>query len=69
MARIKGAVAIKKDANGRLYHPLSGRYPAPENIGLMVENDEPCELRKATTGEDITASFLKLIIVERAHHG
>ena len=35
----------------------------------MVEDDEDFEVREAKTGEDITRSVLRQIIVKRGYHG
>lgn len=69
MATFQAPVLIKLYGKSRLYHPEAGRYLTVEDLGLMVEDDEDFVVRDAETGEDLTSSILKQIIVERAHHG
>ena len=53
----------------RLYDPAAGRYVTLEDLADMVEDDEDFVVTDAETGEDITRSVLKQIIVERKRHG
>ena len=49
--------------------PAAARYVTLEDLAAMVEDDEDFVVYEAKTGEDVTRSVLKQIIVERAHHG
>jgi polyhydroxyalkanoate synthesis repressor PhaR len=69
MAKSAQPVAIKQYANRRLYNPGEGRYLALTEIAAMVEAEEEFVVYDAQTGEDITRSVLKKIIIERANHG
>ena len=60
---------IKRYAGRRLYDPAAGAYLALDDLGLLVEDDEDFVVIEAETGEDITGSVLKQIIVERKRHG
>jgi polyhydroxyalkanoate synthesis repressor PhaR len=60
---------IKRYANRRLYDPAAGAYRTLGDLALLVEDDEGFIVVEATTGEDITRSVLKQIIVERRRHG
>ena len=40
-----------------------------DDLAAMVEDEEDFVVNDAKTGEDITRSVLKQIIVERARHG
>jgi polyhydroxyalkanoate synthesis repressor PhaR len=62
-------VTIKRYAGRRLYHPGLGVYLTVDDLAAMVEDDEDFVVREAETGEDITRSVLKQIIVERGNHG
>ena len=59
-------VTIKRYANSRLYEPAAGRYLTLADLAQMVEDDEEFVVREAPTGEDITQSILRQIILERA---
>jgi polyhydroxyalkanoate synthesis repressor PhaR len=63
------AVTIRKYANRRLYNPVAGCYVTLDELGTMVEDEEDFVVYDAKTGDDITHSVLKQIIVERARHG
>jgi polyhydroxyalkanoate synthesis repressor PhaR len=63
------ALTIKRYAGRRLYDPAAGAYLALGDLALLVEDDEDFIVVEAETGEDITGSVLKQIIVERKHHG
>ena len=60
---------IKRYGGRRLYHPDLGGYVTIGDLATMVEHDEDFVVREAGTGEDITRSILKQIIVERGSHG
>jgi polyhydroxyalkanoate synthesis repressor PhaR len=60
---------IKRYAGKRLYHPAAGAYLTLDDLALLVEDDEDFVVTEAETGEDITGSVLKQIIVERRRHG
>ena len=62
-------VVIKRYANRRLYNPAAGSYVTIKDVGALVEDEEDFVVYDANTGDDITRTVLKQIIVERAHHG
>jgi polyhydroxyalkanoate synthesis repressor PhaR len=62
-------VTIKRYARERLYDPNAGSYVALADLAVMVEEDEDFVVYEAETGEDVTRSVLKQIIIERAKHG
>jgi polyhydroxyalkanoate synthesis regulator protein len=62
-------LTITRYAGRRLYDPAAGAYLALGDLGLPVEDDEDLVVIEAETGEDITGSVLKQIIVERKRHG
>jgi polyhydroxyalkanoate synthesis repressor PhaR len=59
---------IKVYANERLYNPGTGSFVSLEDITAMVEDDQDFVVREAKTGEDITRSILKQIILRRTNH-
>ena len=69
MAHLAAPVTIKRYAHQRLYAPAAGRYVTVEELAGMVEDEEAFVVHDAATGEDITSSILKQIIIERANHG
>ncbi len=69
MAKSDESITIKRYANRRLYNPGGGRYVTLEALGAMVEDEEDFVVYDAATGDDLTHSVLKQIIVERARHG
>ena len=69
MAHLASPVTIKRYAHQRLYAPAAGRYVTVEDLAGMVEDEEAFIVHDATSGEDITPSILKQIIIERARHG
>jgi polyhydroxyalkanoate synthesis repressor PhaR len=62
-------ITIKRYANRRLYNPAAGRYLSLDELGLMVEDAEEFVVYDARTGENITPTVLKQIILGRARHG
>jgi polyhydroxyalkanoate synthesis repressor PhaR len=60
---------IKRYAGTRLYDPAAGAYVTLDDLAQWVEDDEDLIVTEAETGEDITRSVLKQIIVERRRHG
>jgi PHB/PHA accumulation regulator DNA-binding domain len=62
-------VTIKRYPNRRLYNTGTGTYVTVEDLGCMVEDEEDFVVFDAQTGQDITRSMLKAIIIERARHG
>ena len=62
-------VVIKRYANRRLYNPAAGSYVTIKDLGALVEDEEDFVVYDANTGDDITRTVLKQIIVERARHG
>jgi polyhydroxyalkanoate synthesis repressor PhaR len=69
MALFDGPVTIKRYANQRLYNAGAACYITLEDLAGMVEDDEDFVVYDARTGDDITRSVLKQIIVERRRHG
>jgi hypothetical protein len=69
MATSQQPITIKVYANQRLYDPHTGRYVSLNDLSAMVEDDQDFVVREAKTGEDITSSILKQIILRRASHG
>jgi len=69
MAKPGEPVTIEQYANRRLYNPGAGGYVTLEDLARMVEDEEDFVVCEARTGEDITRSILKRIILERANHG
>jgi polyhydroxyalkanoate synthesis repressor PhaR len=62
-------VVIKRYANRRLYNAVAGSYVTIKDLGAVVKDEEDFVVYDANTGDDITHSVLKQIIVERARHG
>jgi polyhydroxyalkanoate synthesis regulator protein len=62
-------LTIKRYAGKRLYDPAAGAYRTLGDLALLVEDDEDFVVIEAETGENITGSVLKQIIVERKRHG
>ena len=60
---------VKRYAGRRLYDPAAGAYLTLDDLAQRVEEDEDFVVTEAETGEDITRSVLKQIIVERKRHG
>ena len=56
-------LVVKRYAGQRRYDPAAGVYPTLGDLAQRLDDDE------AATGEDITRSVLKQIIVERRRHG
>jgi polyhydroxyalkanoate synthesis repressor PhaR len=69
MAHLAAPVTIKRYAHQRLYAPAAGRYVTLEDLAGMVEDEEAFVVLEAASGENITPSILKQIIIERARHG
>jgi polyhydroxyalkanoate synthesis repressor PhaR len=69
MATSERPVLIKKYGNMRLYRPDAASYVTLSDLAGMVEDEEDFVVCEAATGEDITRSVLKQIIIERAAHG
>ena len=69
MAQSEEPITIKKYANRRLYNPVAGSYVTIKDLGALVEDEEDFVVYDANTGDDITHTVLKQIIVERARHG
>ena len=71
MATTAEPVVIKRYAGHRLYAPANGAYLTLDELAAMVEDDEDFVVTEAATGEDITRSVLRKIIVEveRGNHG
>jgi polyhydroxyalkanoate synthesis repressor PhaR len=60
---------VKQYVGKRLYDPAAGAYLTLDDLARLVEDDEDFVVTEAETGEDITRSVLKQIIVERRRHG
>ena len=60
---------IKRYRGRRLYNPGLAIYVTLEDLATMVKDEKHFVVREAETGEDITRSVLKQIIVERSSHG
>jgi polyhydroxyalkanoate synthesis repressor PhaR len=60
---------VRRYAGRRLYHPAAGAYLTLDDLAQWVEDGEDFIVAEAGTGEDITRSVLKQIIVERKRHG
>jgi polyhydroxyalkanoate synthesis repressor PhaR len=69
MAPSAEPVTIKRYAHLRLYGPDARRYVTLADLAVMVEEDEDFVVYEAKTGEDVTRSVLKQIIIERSKHG
>jgi polyhydroxyalkanoate synthesis repressor PhaR len=69
MAHLAATVTIKRYPNRRLYAPATGRYVTLDDLAGMVEDEEAFVVHDAASGEDLTPSILKQIIIERARHG
>jgi polyhydroxyalkanoate synthesis repressor PhaR len=62
-------VTIKAYGNQRLYNPGTGSYVSLDDLAAMVEDEQDFIVWEAKTGEDITRSILKQIILRRSNHG
>jgi polyhydroxyalkanoate synthesis repressor PhaR len=60
---------VKRYAGKRLYDAVAGAYLTLDDHAQRVEDDGDFVVTEAETGEDITRSVLKQIIVERKRHG
>jgi len=60
---------IKRYAGTRLYDPAAGVYLTLDDLAQRLDDDEEFIVTEAATGQDITRSVLKQIIVERRRHG
>jgi len=60
---------VKRYAGKRLYDPAAGAYLTLDDFAQRVEDDEDFIVTEAETGQDITRSVLKQIIVEPRRHG
>jgi polyhydroxyalkanoate synthesis repressor PhaR len=60
---------VKRYAGTRLYDAVAGVYLSLDDLAQRVADDEDFVVTEAETGEDITRSVLKQIIVERKRHG
>ena len=69
MAKAETPLIIKRYAGSRLYDPGAACYVTLEDLADRVEDEEDFVVTDAETGEDITQSVLKRIIVERRRHG
>ena len=69
MAKSDEPITIKKYANRRLYNTETSTYVTLDDLAAMVRNDKDFVVYDANTGDDITPTVLKQIIVERARHG
>jgi polyhydroxyalkanoate synthesis repressor PhaR len=69
MATPQQPITIKAYASRRLFNPGTGGYVSLEDLAAMVEHAQDFVVHEAKTGEDITHSILKQIILKRASHG
>jgi polyhydroxyalkanoate synthesis regulator protein len=70
MAAINAAVQIKRYGNRRLYNAAAGTYVTIDDLAAMVENTTDFDVFDAATGDDLTRSVLKeIIILARGRHG
>jgi polyhydroxyalkanoate synthesis repressor PhaR len=60
---------IKKYPNRRLYDTDTSSYITLAEIKQLVMESEPCVVRDAKTGEDLTRSILLQIILEEEANG
>jgi len=60
---------IKKYPNRRLYDTDTSSYITLAEIKQLVMENEPCVVRDAKTGEDLTRSILLQIILEEEANG
>ena len=60
---------IKKYPNRRLYDTDTSSYITLSEIKQLVMENEPCVVRDAKTGEDLTLSILLQIILEEEANG
>lgn len=60
---------IKKYPNRRLYDTDTSSYVTLSEIKQLVMDSEPCVIRDAKTGEDLTRSILLQIILEEEANG
>jgi polyhydroxyalkanoate synthesis repressor PhaR len=67
MASTEQPVTIKAYAGQRLYIPDTGSYVSLDDLAAMVEDDRDFVVWEAKSGQDITRSILKQIIVRRGH--
>ena len=68
MATSGQPVTIKACGNQRLYNSGTGSYVSLDDLAAMVEDDQDFVVWEAQTGEDITRSILKRIILRRSSH-
>ena len=69
MAKAETALIIKRYGGSRLYNPGAAAYVTLAELANRVEDEQEFVVTEAETGEDITQSVLKQIIVERRRHG
>ena len=69
MARIVEPITIKRYAGERLYNPGAASYVSLADLGDLVDDAEDFVVYDARTGEDVTQTVLRQIILERTHHG
>ncbi len=62
-------LTIKRYAGKRLYDPAAGADLTLGDLAQRVRDDEDAIVTEAETGEDITGTVLKQIIVELGRHG
>jgi polyhydroxyalkanoate synthesis repressor PhaR len=62
-------LTIKRYAGKRLYDPAAGAYVTLDDLARRIEDDQDFVITEPATGEDITRSVLKQIIVEHRRHG
>ena len=69
MAKSDQPVTIRKYAADRFYDGAAASYVSLDDLAALVEDGDDFVVHDAKTGEDVTGSVLKQIIIERHHHG
>jgi polyhydroxyalkanoate synthesis repressor PhaR len=62
-------LTIKRYAGKRLYNPAAGAYLTFDHLARCIGDDADFTVTDAETGEDVTGTVLKQIIVELRRHG
>lgn len=69
MAKPDQPIMIRKYAADRLYDGAAASYVSLDDLAALIDDGEDFVVHDAKTGEDVTGSVLKQIIIERHHHG
>ena len=62
---MRDKVLIKRYANRRLYDTNQSRYINMDDLAALLKREQDVEVRDASTAEDITASVLLQVLIER----